>query len=113
MSREINQSSDKSVTIVLSDEEYESVSKYVCDESFQSISDFLKEAMSEKLMNTNAINLRDISSKQKENEIIEYAKAHGDFDALDIADALKLDVFEVNEIMVKLIKDNVLEEIKK
>jgi hypothetical protein len=30
---------------------------------------------------------------------------------LEIADALQLDVFEVNEIMVQLIKEGILEEL--
>ena len=107
----INQSSSKSVTIELSDEEYNLINKLVIDGLFLSSSDFVREAMLEKLRNLDVIHLRDIPYEQQEKEIIEYAKTHDIFDALDIADALKLDVFEVNEIMAKLIKENVLEEL--
>lgn len=107
----INQSSSKSVTIELSDEEYNLINKLVIDGLFLSSSDFVREAMLEKLRNMDVIHLRDIPYEQQEKEIIEYAKTHDVFDALDIADALKLDVFEVNEIMAKLIKENVLEEL--
>ena len=42
---------------------------------------------------------------------IDFAESNGIVDALEIADALQLDVFEVNEIMVQLIKEGILEEL--
>ena len=58
-----------------------------------------------------AITLRDIPYEQQKEEIIDYAEKHRVVDALEIADELKLDVFEVNEIMVELIKEGILEEL--
>ena len=43
--------------------------------------------------------------------IIDYAEINGVVDALEIADSLHLDVFEVNEIMVQLINEGILEEL--
>ena len=49
--------------------------------------------------------------KIKREKIIDYAELNRVVDALEIADALQLDVFEVNEIMVQLIKEGILEEL--
>ena len=57
------------------------------------------------------ITLRDIPYEQQREEIIAYAKSHDDFDAIDVSDELLLDVFEVNDIMVELIKEGILEEL--
>ena len=40
------------------------------------------------------ITLRDIPYEQQRKEIIDYAKSHDDFDAIDVSDELLLDVFE-------------------
>ena len=47
--------------------------------------------------------------EEQREKIIDYAELNGVVDALEIADALQLDVFEVNEIMVQLIKEGILE----
>ena len=43
--------------------------------------------------------------------IIDYAEIHDVVDALEIADSLQLDVFEVNEIMSELIDEGILREL--
>ena len=106
---DINQSS-RFVKIELSEEEYDSIDELVRDGLFLSISDFVRHALSEKLENMEVIYLRDVPYEQQKEEIIEYAKKHDVFDALEIADALKLDVFEVHEIMMELVDDGVLDE---
>ena len=58
-----------------------------------------------------AITLRDIPYKQQKEEIIDYAEKHRVVDALEIAEELRLDVFDVNDIMVELIKEGILEEL--
>ena len=58
-----------------------------------------------------AIVLRDIPLSQQRDEILEYLKLHEVADALEIADVLRLDVFDVNEIMVELINQGILEEL--
>lgn len=55
--------------------------------------------------------IKDIPYEEKREKIIDYAELNGVVDALEIADALQLDVFEVNEIMVQLIKEGILEEL--
>ena len=55
--------------------------------------------------------IKDIPYEEKREKIIDYAELNGVVDALEIADALQLDVFEVNEIMILLIKEGVLEEL--
>ena len=44
-------------------------------------------------------------------EIIEYVKKHPEVDAIDIADDLLLDAFEVNDILVELINEGILAEV--
>ena len=58
-----------------------------------------------------AITLRDIPHTQQIEEIIDYMSEHEVADALEIADALRLDVFDVNDIMAELIKQGILEEL--
>ena len=48
---------------------------------------------------------------QMKQEIIEYVKKHPEVDAVDIADDLLLDAFEVNDILVDLIKDGIIGEV--
>ncbi|WP_292601397.1 hypothetical protein [Methanobrevibacter sp. UBA212] len=55
--------------------------------------------------------VKDMPYEEKREKIIDYAELNRVVDALEIADALQLDVFEVNEIMVQLIKEGILEEL--
>lgn len=55
--------------------------------------------------------VKDMPYDEQRNRIIDFAESNGIVDALEIADALQLDVFEVNEIMVQLIKEGILEEL--
>lgn len=57
------------------------------------------------------LHIKDLPSDEQRKRIIDYAELNGVVDALEIADALRLDVFEVNEIMVQLIKEEILEEL--
>ena len=56
--------------------------------------------------------LRDLPFKETKSMIIDYAETHEIVDALEIADALQLDVFEVNALMKQLIKEGILKEIE-
>lgn len=44
-------------------------------------------------------------------EIIDYVKKNPEVDAVDIADDLLLDAFEVNEILVELVKEGIFGEV--
>lgn len=44
-------------------------------------------------------------------EIIDYVKKNPEVDAVDIADDLLLDAFEVNDILLELIKEGILGEV--
>jgi len=55
--------------------------------------------------------IKDIPLDEQRKMIIDYAESNEIVDALEIADALQLDVFEVNEIMGELIKEGILEEL--
>ena len=59
----------------------------------------------------NELYVKDLPYDEQREKIIDYAELNGVVDALEIADALQLDVFEVNEIMIELIKEGILEEI--
>ncbi|WP_406533437.1 hypothetical protein [Methanobrevibacter sp.] len=55
--------------------------------------------------------VRDLPYDEKRSMIIDFAELNGVVDALQIADSLHLDVFEVNDIMEQLIKEGILEEL--
>ena len=55
--------------------------------------------------------IKDIPLDEQRKMIIDYAESNEIVDALEIADALQLYVFEVNEIMGELIKEGILEEL--
>lgn len=55
--------------------------------------------------------VKDMPYDEQRKRIIDFAEFNGVVDALEIADALQLDVFEVNEIMEQLIKEGILEEV--
>lgn len=76
------------------------------------VDDLVEKCLSDNLdVFDDEITLRDISRSQMRSEVIDYMKKHSIGDALEIADALRLDVFEVNEIMVELINEGILEEL--
>ena len=87
------------------------INSLVCDGFFLNEEDFIRESVREKLRNMEAITLRDIPYQQQKEEIIDYAEKHRVVDALEIADELLLDVFDVNDIMVELIEEGILEEL--
>ena len=107
----LTQKSSKNLSINVSQHDFEKINELVDDGLFNNVEDFLNEAITEKLGDMEPITLRDISYSQQREEIIEYAKNHDDFDAMDVSDDLLLDVFEVNDIMVELIKEGILEEL--
>ena len=55
--------------------------------------------------------VKDIPYDEKRRMIIDYAELNEVVDALEIADSLQLDVFEVNEIMIQLIDEGILKEL--
>ncbi len=107
----LTQTTSKNLSIEVSQKDFEKINELVSDGLFNDVDDFLNEAINEKLGDMEPITLREIPYEQQRKEIIEYAKTHGDFDAVDVSDDLLLDVFEVNDIMVELIKEGILEEL--
>lgn len=55
--------------------------------------------------------VRAVPYEEKRTMVIDYAEANGVVDALEIADSLQLDVFEVNDIMKQLINEGILKEL--
>ena len=108
---EKNQPSCKTVSTKLPKREFCKINDFVSDGFFLNEEDFVRESIREKLRDMEAITLRDIPYEQQKEEIIDYAEKHRVVDALEIADELRLDVFDVNDIMVELIKEGVLEEL--
>lgn len=107
----LTQTSSKSLSIKVSQQDFDKINELVDDGLFNNVEDFLSEAIVEKLDDMEPITLREIPYEQQRKEIIEYAKTHGDFDAVDVCDELLLDPFEVSDIMVELIKEGILEEL--
>lgn len=107
----LTQTSSKNLSIEVSQQDFDKINELVDDGLFNNVEDFLSEAIVEKLDDMEPITLREIPYEQQRKEIIEYAKTHGDFDAVDVSDELLLDPFEVSDIMVELIKEGILEEL--
>lgn len=101
----------KTLSVEVSWNDFEKINELVDDGFFNDVEDFLNEAIAEKLGDMEAVTLRDIPYEQQRREIIDYAKSHDDFDAIDVSDELLLDVFEVNDIIAELIKERILEEL--
>lgn len=55
--------------------------------------------------------VRDFPDDEKRSMIIDFAELNEVVDALQIADSLHLDVFEVNDIMEQLIQEGILKEL--
>ena len=55
--------------------------------------------------------VKDMPYDEQRKRIIDFAELNGFIDALEIADALQLDVFEVNEMMEQLFKEGILEKV--
>ena len=82
------------------------------DKTGLAVADLVEKFLSDNLDDIDdEITLRDIPFSQQRKEIIDYMEKHDIADALEIADALRLDVFTVNEIMADLIKQGILEEL--
>ena len=114
MITEINekeQPSCETVSAKLPEQEFKKINDFVSDGLFLNEEDFVRESIREKLRNMEVITLRDIPYEQQKEEIIDYAEKHRVVDALEIADELHLDVFDVNDIIVELIKEGILEEL--
>lgn len=101
----------KTLSVEVSWNAFEKINELVDDGFFNDVDDFINEAISEKLGDMEAVTLRDVPYEHQRREIIDYAKSHDDFDAIDVSDELLLDVFEVNDIIAELIKERILEEI--
>ena len=83
-----------------------------CDKTGLDVVDLVENILSNVLDGMDdELTLRDVPFSQQRKEIIDYMKKHDVADALEIADALRLDVFTVNEIMADLIRQGILEEL--
>ena len=108
----VQQPISKSVSTKLAEQEYNRINELVADGLFLNSADFVREAIREKLKTYDEVTiLREIPYMQMKQEIIEYVKKHPGVDAVDIADDLLLDAFEVNDILVELIKEGILGEV--
>ena len=103
--------SSRTVSTTLTNRDFERITELVDDGFYNDVDEFVKVAVIDKLGGMEPITLRDIPYEQQRQEIIDYAEAHGEVDAIEISDALLLDAFEVNDIMVELIKEGILEEL--
>jgi len=102
----------KSVSTKLAEQEYNKINDLVKNGLFLNSADFVREAVREKLKTyDNEITLRQIPYVQMKEEIIDYVKKNPEVDAVDIADDLLLDAFEVNEILVQLVKEGTFGEV--
>ena len=105
------QPSCESVSVKLPKEDFDKINDLISDGFFSNEEDFLKTAIRERLGNTEEITLTDIPYEHQKEEIIDYAKKHKVVDAVEMADELLLDVFEVNDIIAELIEEKILEEL--
>ena len=105
---------NKIIGTKLPENEYNKIISFVEEGFFLNTEEFVKQAILEKINSMEEIMLRDIPPSQQKREIIEYAKKHKNeiLDAEIIATELRLDVFEVDDIMSDLIDEKIIEEIK-
>jgi len=102
----------KSVSTKLAQQEYNRINELVAEGLFLNSADFVRESIREKLKTYDEeIVIRNISYIQMKEEIINYVKKNFEVDAVDIADDLLLYAFEVNKILVELIKEGILGEV--
>ena len=102
----------KSVSTKLAEQEYNRINELVNDGLFLNSADFVREAIRDKLKTYGeVVFLREIPYIQMKEEIIEYIKKNPEVDAVDIADDLLLDAFEVNDILIELIKEGIIGEV--
>ena len=110
--RNLQQPVSKSVSTKLAQPEYDKINKLVADGLFLNSAGFVREAIREKLKTYDeVVILRELPYMQMKQEIIEYVKKHPEVDAIDIADDLLLDAFEVNDILIELINEGILGEV--
>ena len=110
--RNLQQPVSKSVSTKLAQPEYDKINKLVADGLFLNSAGFVREAIREKLKTYDEfVILRELPYMQMKQEIIEYVKKHPEVDAIDIADDLLLDAFEVNDILIELINEGILGEV--
>ena len=111
---DIKQSFGRSVSTKLAEREYVRIVELVNDGFFLNSSDFVREAIRDKLRDFDepVVELRDVSHDQMRQEIIDYVKLHPNVDAVDIADDLLFDAFEVNDIIVELIDEGIFGEVE-
>ena len=75
-------------------------------------SDFLREAIRDKLKTIEIINEREISHDEAREEIYNYCKENETTYLSEIANNLELPLIQVNEILMELIADGTIEEVK-
>lgn len=100
--------SNKTIGTKVTEKEYNKINELISEGLYLNSADFVREAIRDKLKSLNEITLRDIPKQQQKNEIIAYLKEKGVADALEVSEALLLDIFDVNNIMIELKNEGIL-----
>ena len=104
----IQSRSNKTIGTKVTEKEYNKINELISEGLYLNRADFVREAIRDKLKSLNEITLRDIPKQQQKNEIIAYLKEKGVADALEVSEALLLDIFDVNNIMIELKNEGIL-----
>lgn len=104
----IKSRSNKTIGTKVTEKEYNKINELISEGLYLNSADFVREAIRDKLKSLNEITLRDIPKQQQKNEIIAYLKEKGVADALEVSEALLLDIFDVNNIMIELKNEGIL-----
>lgn len=104
----IQSRSNKTIGTKVTEKEYNKINELISEGLYLNSADFVREAIRDKLKSLNEITLRDIPKQQQKNEIIAYLKEKGVADALEVSEALLLDIFDVNNIMIELKNEGIL-----
>lgn len=104
----IQSRSNKTIGTKVTEKEYNKINELISEGLYLNSADFVREAIRDKLKSLNEITLRDIPKQQQKNEIIAYLKEKGVADALEVSEALLLDLFDVNNIMIELKNEGIL-----
>lgn len=106
--KSIQNKSNKTIGTKVTEKEYNKINELISEGLYLNRADFVREAIRDKLKSLNEITLRNIPRQQQKTEIIAYLKEKGVADALEVSEALLLDIFDVNNIMIELKNEGIL-----
>ena len=108
--RPVTGTQHEQISVRLTAQEAKAVDRLVTSGFFMNRADFLRAAAREKLLSLRIEDVRDVSKRQAQKEILEYLGKHALAYPSDIADALALDLELVMDVVAELLARRKVEE---